>query len=299
MLVSIIIVTYNRDESLCSAISSVLAQEYPGKMQLIVVDQSPGHSDEVAAFLHAHEKEMRYLRLAEANLPRARNVGIAEAAGELILFVDDDVVLPRDAVSRLASHFQAQDSRAVAGLVLSEEHPETSLERYAHEYGPRVLSPNPSLIEVRHFIGALMCVPAETARLVGGFDEKFGRLTPTASGEDTDFCCRLHEVQVRLFLDPSIRVIHRNHVAGGCQNRKIDPGLAARYHMRALAYRLLKQHGCIGLIGWGRMLSGHVVNSMNLKIGVRHVLKRFSLARRAVAEARGFAAVEGGGPSRR
>ena len=268
-------------------------------MQLIVVDQSPGHSEEVAAFLHEHEKEMRYLRLAEPNLPRARNVGIAEAAGELILFVDDDIVLPPDAVSRLASHFQPQGCRAVAGLVLSERHPEITLKRYAHEYGRRVLSPNRNLIGVRHFIGALMCVPAETVRLVGGFDEKLGRLTPTACSEDDDFCCRLHEAQVRLFLDPSIRVMHRDHAAGGCQARKIDPELAARYHMLALAYMLLKQHGYIGLIGWGRMLSGYVVNRMNLKIGVKHVLKRFSVARRAVAEARGFAAVEGVGPSRR
>jgi GT2 family glycosyltransferase len=266
-------------------------------MQLIVVDQSPSHSEEVAAFLQEHGKEMRYLRLAEPNLPRARNVGIAEATGELILFVDDDIVLPRDAVSRLASHFEPLASRAIAGVAISERHPETSLKRYAHDYGRRVLSPTSNLIEVRYVVGALLCVPAEIVRRVGGFDEKLGRLTPTAFREDIDFCGRLHKAQVRLFLDPSLRVVHRNHAAGGCQSRRIDPELAARYHMRALAYALLKHHGRMGLIGWGRMLSRHVVNRKNLKVGVRRVLKRFSLARQAVAEAREFAAAEGVGPT--
>jgi hypothetical protein len=67
--------------------------------------------------------------------------------------------------------------------------------------------------------------------------------------------------------------------------------------MRALAYALLKQHGGIGLIGWGKMLSRYVVNRINLKVGVRRVLNRFSLARRAVAEAREFAAAERVGPT--
>jgi GT2 family glycosyltransferase len=297
--VSVIIATYNRDEPLCSAISSVLAQRYPGKMQLIVVDQTPGHSEEVAAFLHQHEKEIRYLRLAEPNLPAARNAGIAEACGELLLFVDDDIILPRDAVSRLASHFQTQGSRALSGLVLPEKDPETSLKQYAQECGPRVLSPNSNLIEARRFIGALMCVPGETVRRVGGFDEKLGRLTPTAFGEDYDFCHRLRKAHVPLFIDPSVRVTHRDHVAGGCESRKIDPDLAVRYQVRARAYMSLKHYGRVGLRGWGRILRGFVLNRATLRVGIRHVLRRFSLARRAVAEARGFATVERAGPSRR
>ena len=296
--VSVIIATYNRDEPLCSAISSVLAQEYPGKMQLIVVDQSPGHSEEVAAFLRQQEKELRYLRLAEPNLPAARNAGVAEACGELLLFVDDDMILPRDVVSRLASHFQSQGSRALSGLLVSEKDPETFLKRYAQEYGPRVLSPNPNLIETRPIGGLMcMCVPAETVRLVGGFDEKLGRLTPTACEEDYDFCYRLREAHVRLFIDPSVRVTHRN-VPGGCESRKIDHELTVRYNMRALAYMSLKYHGRVGLRGWAWILRGYVLNRATLRIGIRHVLKRFSLARRAVAEARGFGAVESAGPSR-
>jgi GT2 family glycosyltransferase len=215
------------------------------------------------------------------------------------LFADDDIILPRDVVSRLASHFQPQGSRALSGLVLSEKDPETFLKRYAQQYGPGVLCPNPNLIEARYFIGALMCIPADTVRLVGGFDEKLGRLTPTAYGEDYDFCYRLRQAHVRLFIDPSVRVTHRDHVPGGCESRKIDPDLAVRYHMRIMAYMSLKHHGRVGLRGWARILRGFVLNRVSLRIGIRHVLKQFSLARRAVAEARAFAALEGGGPSRR
>jgi GT2 family glycosyltransferase len=282
--ISVVIPTYNRGESLCSTISSVLAQAYPGKTEVIVADQSPGHSEEVAAFFHQHQKDLRYLRLTEANLPRARNVGLAEAGGELVLFVDDDIVLPPDALSRLASRFQTRGSRALSGLVLNERDPESSLKGYAQQYGPQVSSPNPVLIEVRRFIGALMFIPAESVRRVGGFDEQLGRLTPTASGEDYDFCYRLRESGVRLFIDPSVRVTHRDDLAGGCEVRKIDPELAVRYQMRSSAYMSIKHHGRIGWRGWAKILRGYVLNSPVLK-----ALNRFSLAGQAVAEAEDFA----------
>lgn len=281
--ISVVIPTYNRGESLCSTISSVLSQAYPGKTEVIVVDQTPQPSEEVAAFIHQHQKDLRYLRLTEANLPRARNMGFAEAGGELALFVDDDIILPPDTLARLASHFRPRGSRALSGLVLNERDPASSLQGYARKHGPRVSSPNPDLIEVRRFIGALMCVPAETVRRVGGFDEHLGRLTSTASGEDYDFCYRLRKAGVRLFIDPSVRVIHRDCLAGGCEVRKIDPELAVRYQIRSLAYMSIKHHGRMGLRGWATILRGFVLNSP-----AQHVLNRFSLARQAVAESEDF-----------
>jgi len=284
--VSVLIATYNRDESLCAAISSVLAQDYPGDVQLIVVDQSPTHGEEAAGFLRRHEKQMRHLQLAEPNLPKARNVGLAEARGELIVFVDDDVILPPEVLSRLASRFQGERFRALSGLVVSKKNPEDSLRSYVQQCGSGVLDPSHGPIEVQYLNGCLICVSTEAARLVKGFDETFGKLTPTAYGEDHDFCDRLRKAGVRLFIDPSLRILHLDHVAGGCQSRTIDPELGARYHARTMAYLSLKRHGRLGLRDWAWILRGMVLNRGSLKMGLGHVLNRFRLVRRGAAEAR-------------
>ncbi len=286
--VSVIIATYNRDEPLCSAISRVLGQDYPANVQLIVVDQSPIHGKEAAEFLRGRQQQMRYLRLTEPNLPKARNAGLAEAVGDLILFVDDDVVLPPHAVSRLASRFPECGARAVSGVVLSTRVPEASLRCYVQQCGPGVLEPNHDPIEVSHIDGSLICLPAEAVRLVRGFDEGFGRLTPTASGEDHDFCYRLRKAKVRLFIDPSLRVSHLDDVAGGCETRQIDPQFATRYQARAMAYMSLKWHGRLGVRGWARLVRGMVLNRYTLSRGLPYVRSRFLDARNAVREAESF-----------
>ena len=286
--VSVIICTYNRDQSVCSAISSVLSQDYPGGVQLIVVDQSESHSHEVATFLCAHASRLCYLRLTTPNLPAARNAGFSQALGDLALFVDDDIVLRSCAVSKLAKHFRRFRLQAISGLVISERDPEASLERYAREYGRQGLDSYAAPVEVSRFIGALICAPAEIVRRLDGFDENFGRLTPAAYGEDDDFCYRLRRADVRLFIDPSVRVTHREHLAGGCASRWTDPAVARRYHMRSIAYMSAKYEGRVGIRGWTRLTRGFVLNRETLSGGFRCVHNRFQDACKAVAEVETF-----------
>ncbi len=87
--VSVIIPTYNRLEFLKEAVSSVFAQGY-GDIELIVVDD--GSTDGTEEWcINVDDERCKYIKIAHCGLPgRVRNIGIREAQGEFIAFLDSD-----------------------------------------------------------------------------------------------------------------------------------------------------------------------------------------------------------------
>lgn len=90
-LVSVIIPTYNSASFLPESISSVLKQTYKN-VEVIVIDD--GSTDKTSQLVKRYP--VRYIRINRTGGPATpRNVGIREAKGELIAFLDaDDVWLP-------------------------------------------------------------------------------------------------------------------------------------------------------------------------------------------------------------
>ncbi|MCL1817449.1 MAG: glycosyltransferase family 2 protein [Spirochaetaceae bacterium] len=93
-LVSVIIPTYNRGQSVCRAVDSVLAQEGFRDFELIVVDD--GSTDDTARRLGSFGNALTPLRLEHGGAPgRARNAGASAAQGQYLAFLDsDDLWLP-------------------------------------------------------------------------------------------------------------------------------------------------------------------------------------------------------------
>jgi GT2 family glycosyltransferase len=288
--ISVIVPTYNRDHALLDCLSSVLAQEYGGRAEVIVVDQSRARGPEVQEFFSCHSGEITRVIQEEPNLPKARNRGAQAASNELLVFVDDDMELASGALAKLAGHLTPASRRAVAGLPVSDKAPESSFREYARLYGERIRDLKSDLIEHAYYIPAPCCISADLYRQLGGFDENLGKLSPTAYGEDDDFWFRAGRAGVRLFIDPALRVAHRDHLAGGCESRHTDPALARKYHMKSLAYMRIKRHGSMGAGGWLQLARGYLVNREILRSGPRQILRNFITARKAVAEVRVFMA---------
>ena len=88
MTITTIITTHNRSAWLRQAIESVLAQEPCGAaVELIVVDDNS--SDATPAVVAAYPS-VRYLRTKKGKASGSREVGIAQASGKWIAFLDDD-----------------------------------------------------------------------------------------------------------------------------------------------------------------------------------------------------------------
>lgn len=95
VLVTIVIPTYSRNETLCKAIDSVLAQTYQN-LEILVIDDNPEDSEwryrtEKLMEAYKNNRKIRYIK-NKKNLggAGARNEGIKAAASEYIAFLDDD-----------------------------------------------------------------------------------------------------------------------------------------------------------------------------------------------------------------
>ena len=99
-LVSVIIIFLNAEEFIHEAIESVFAQTYDNWELLLVDDGSTEGSTHIALqYSEQHGEKVRYLEHANhqnRGMSASRNLGIREAKGEFIAFLDaDDVYLPQ------------------------------------------------------------------------------------------------------------------------------------------------------------------------------------------------------------
>ena len=123
MQVSVIIPTYNRVDDLSACLKSVGRQTSLPK-EVIIVDDSD--TSEVQQYIEYLQDEftkisvsLKYIRnTAGKSLTIARNVGIQNAKGNIILFLDDDVILDTDYIKGILTIYaQIPSVMGVQGLI--------------------------------------------------------------------------------------------------------------------------------------------------------------------------------------
>ncbi|MBD1940859.1 glycosyltransferase family 2 protein, partial [Coleofasciculus sp. FACHB-712] len=118
-MISVIIPTYGREEPLRDTLKDVLLQDYPA-FEVLVVDQTATHQPETQAYLEelANSGKIRWFRVDWASLPGARNYAVRRAVGEIVLFLDDDVLLkPGYLEAHARNYLERPEVGAVAGRV--------------------------------------------------------------------------------------------------------------------------------------------------------------------------------------
>lgn len=90
-IVSVIIPTYNREDTIEQAVRSVLKQTYQDLEVIVVDDGSSDYTSKLMENLLNEDPRVRYLRNESNRGPQAaRNTGIQEALGQYIAFLDSD-----------------------------------------------------------------------------------------------------------------------------------------------------------------------------------------------------------------
>ena len=200
MYLSIIVPTYNCIPALRRCLAA-LQEQVGSEMEIIVVDDaSTDATPNVAA-----ETGVRVIRARQNGGPgAARNLGAGVATGDILLFVDSDVVIGKGMLQRVVESFKRDhnitalfgsydDSPDARGLVSSYRN---LLHHYMHQTG----NPNADT-----FWAGFGAVKKRVFLDVGGFDAKrYSR----PSIEDIEFGYRLKQAGHVILLDPQLQAKH-------------------------------------------------------------------------------------------
>lgn len=186
--VSVVIPLYNKEDVVWQTLNSVQKQEYKDWECVIVDDGSTDHSLAVVeSFIEKHSGNWRIIRQRNQGQAIARNIGIEQAAGEFLAFLDADDLWPPNKLSSQVAALK-ENPRAVAALSSYAIFGNESL-RIVHHTSPQDLLIR--WLDMSGFGGGLESVGLvrkSAADKVGLFDTSFS----TSSG--LDFTLRLSKV---------------------------------------------------------------------------------------------------------
>jgi cellulose synthase/poly-beta-1,6-N-acetylglucosamine synthase-like glycosyltransferase/peptidoglycan/xylan/chitin deacetylase (PgdA/CDA1 family)/spore germination protein YaaH len=114
--ISVVIAAYNEEKLIAETLRTLLATDYTGEIELVVVDD--GSTDQTAAEIERvtqNESRIRLFRQENRGKARALQRGLAAAHNEIVVFLDADTQCQRDTLPRLLEPFADERVGAVSG----------------------------------------------------------------------------------------------------------------------------------------------------------------------------------------
>lgn len=214
MSFSVVIPTYRRPETLFPVLDALAAQSNPPEFEVVVVDDGSG--DETPTRLAAFRPPypFRFFSQENAGPASARNRGVCEAKGEVVLFLGDDTV-PEP--SLLAVHGDAHRERrpypvAVLGYTTWPLGlPVSPFLHHINEYGLQFgygLIRDPERVPFNFFYTSNVSLPRRLLVEAGLFDTSF----PHAAWEDIEVAYRLMQQGMRMLYRPAAVARHHHDI---------------------------------------------------------------------------------------
>jgi len=114
-LVSIIVPVYNEGKHLTQTLDALCENNYPRK-EIIIIDDHSSDETSLICRKYARAGKIKYLRKAtRSSKPGALNYGLAFAKGEIVLHMDGDTILLRNAISEGVKPFRDPKVGCVSG----------------------------------------------------------------------------------------------------------------------------------------------------------------------------------------
>jgi N-acetylglucosaminyl-diphospho-decaprenol L-rhamnosyltransferase len=220
---SIVIVNYNAAADLTRCLESLHQSPPSIAHEIVVVDNAS--SDGSAGAVRSRWPNVRVIEQAvNAGFAAGTNVGIRASRSDLLLFLNNDTIVPAGAIDTLVGRLAAYPGAAAAGprLVdtdgraelsfgqmispLAELRQKTIGKLYALQFAPTVQWIERATRQeafVDWVSGACMLVSRADAEHVGLFDERYFLYT-----EDVDFCAALRARGRRILFAPASEVTH-------------------------------------------------------------------------------------------
>lgn len=197
---SLIIITRDRAALLEGALGSLERQTLPLD-EILVIDNPP--TSATADVVRAFERSLpvRYVPEPRCGYGAARNRGVREASGRILLFLDDDCRADPDWAQTLVREIKNREAEIVGGSRVCIQRGLAAHLDYLSTDAP-VLHPRRPRGRASHLSTSNLAVLREVVERVGPFDEALTMC------EDRDFCARARALGYRLLYAPQARVEH-------------------------------------------------------------------------------------------
>jgi GT2 family glycosyltransferase len=220
--VSIVLPTRNRPDDLARCLEALSKQATSRAVEIVVVDNDPysGLTPPVVAQFPT----ARLVREYRKGLSYARNAGILNSRGDLILATDDDVTMPESWLERLVAPFCDPSVMVVTGNVFPVAL-DTPSQRIFEAYGGLGKGFERGRVDGAWFWQFRGAVPTwdlgATANAafrasifsdpqIGLFDEALGAGMPTGCSEDTYLFYKVLKAGFAIHYEPNAYVWHRH-----------------------------------------------------------------------------------------
>ena len=211
MKASLVIPSYNREELLIQTLRCALAQQH-ADLEILLIDQTKTHQPATQAFLDENRGRFMHVRPDFASVTKARNEGLRRAAGEIIIFIDDDVSFgPGFVTAHLAAHADGTD--VVQGRVTEQDskHPSQptwltdSLRFKGGDNYDRDGKTN-------NITGCNFSIRRQVVDRIGYFDENFKGISVR---EESDFARRAFKAGLSFKFSAEAALFHHRSLTGG------------------------------------------------------------------------------------
>jgi GT2 family glycosyltransferase len=198
--ISVIICAYNAASTLEDCLSSLERLTYPNYEVVIINDGSRDATGEIAR----RHPSMRLIEIPNGGLSRARNLGLSEATGEIVVYTDADVRVEPDWLTYLVQPFLTSDVVACGGPnVCPDDDPWLARAVALSPGGPTHVMLDDRIAE--HVPGCNFAVRREALLAIGGFNPIYLR-----AGDDVDVCWRLQGQGGKIGFAPAALVWHHH-----------------------------------------------------------------------------------------
>jgi len=199
-LISVIIPTYNSEKTIEKCIRALLNQSYPkNEYEIIVVDD--GSTDRTADVIPKF-KRVKLIEQKHRGPAVARNLGVKNSKGQIILFTDADCIPDKKWIKNMVEPFDDKEVIGVSGTYKTFNK-SSLIARFA---GYEIEERHKKLEKQKYidFIGTFSAAFRKNIFLKSkGFDETF----TTSSGEDPELSFRIEKYGKMVF-QPNAFVYH-------------------------------------------------------------------------------------------
>jgi glycosyltransferase involved in cell wall biosynthesis len=196
--ISVVIPSYNSEETIRPCLKAILGQKPKGAFEVLVVDSS---TDSTPDIIRDEFPAVKLIHLNKKTDPgTARNLGVKEAQGPLIAFIDSDCIADPDWLSKIEEAHRAQV--AAVGGSIRNGNPQSPVSRAGYLSEFREFLPGVPKQFVRHVPTCNIAYPKNLLIEQGGFRGEF------YPQEDLLFNWFLAQKGKKILFDPAIRVSH-------------------------------------------------------------------------------------------